>query len=118
MFEFKNKVDLRNKSTAIQPKVNYMVMDRVKEIEDWCNSEEHKRFNHLQTLIIKAYESIGIKLDTFAYGEMLTEEFTRDDYINDYAVFFKPEVFDKLKEWCKEYEILRKLESKVLYGVE
>lgn len=118
MFGFKNKVDLRNESTAIQPKVNYMASDRVKEINDWYNSYEHKRFKHLQTLIIKAYETVGIKADTIAYGEMLMEEFTRDDYINDFAVFFKPEVFDKLKEWCEEYEILRKLEFKFIYGEE
>lgn len=114
MFGFKNKVDLRQEATTkVNDNAHHITPA---EIEAWCASEEHKRFVHLETLIIKAYGTIGITADTLC--GVLSDEFTRADLIQDFAVFFDSKVFDKLKDWCKEYEILRKLHSKVFFGEE
>lgn len=79
---------------------------------DWLNTDNGKRISHLQTLIIKTYESINIKADLM--GIRLDESFTREDYLEDFKLFFKPEIFSKLREWCKEYEMLRAEEIKLL----
>ena len=81
-------------------------------IYDWCESNECQRLNHLETLIIKTYESINIKADKLIIR--LDDNFTREDYVEDFRVFFKPEVFNKLKEWCKEYEMLAKKEQEIM----
>lgn len=81
-------------------------------IQEWYNTEEYKRLRYLATLITDTYGTVNIKLDKVA----LDEQHTRADYLEDYKVFFKPEVFDKLKDWCREYEALCKIEAKVLYG--
>lgn len=88
------------------------IMDKHKEYFEWQESEEHKRYEHLQTLIIKTYESVNIKADL--YGTRIAEDFTREDYIEDFKVFFKTEVFKELREWCKEYELYREKERKLL----
>jgi len=85
--------------------------EKFKKIDDWNNSEDYKRLRHLQTLIIKTYESVSIKVDLM--DTRLDESFTREDYLEDFKVFFKPEIFDKLKDWCKEYEMLCEKEHKV-----
>lgn len=113
MFGFNNKDNLRQEAT---PKINYNARNRLDEINAWLDSEEHKRFVHLKTLIIKTYETVDIKVDII--GEEISEEFTRADLIQDFAVFFKPEVFDKLICWCEEYVIGKKLNNKALYGEE
>lgn len=79
---------------------------------DWIASEDNKLFNHLQTLIIKTYDTVNIKADLL--GLRLDESFTRGDYIEDFKMFFKPEVFDKLKDWCRQYELLREKEQKIM----
>lgn len=66
-----------------------------KEYYDWVASEEYKQFQHLQTLIIKMYEMVNIKADLL--GIRIDESFTRSDFIEDFKMFFKPEVFNKLK---------------------
>ena len=85
--------------------------NQFEKIHDWNNSEDCKRCIHLRTLIIKTYESVNIKADLI--GTRLNDSFTREDYIEDFKVFFKPEIFDKLKDWCKEYEMLCEKENKV-----
>ena len=85
--------------------------NQFEKIDDWNNSEVRKRLLHLRNLIIKTYESVNITADLI--GTRLDESFTREDYIEDFKVFFKPEIFDKLKDWCKEYEMLFKKENKV-----
>lgn len=79
--------------------------------QDWSNSEDGKRLKHLRTLITKTYESVNIKADF--EGARLDKNFTREDYLEDFKVFFKPEVFDKIKDWCKEYEMLCEKEDLV-----
>lgn len=79
---------------------------------DWLNTDNGKRISHLQTLIIKTYKSVNIEADLI--GIRIDESFTREDYLEDFKVFFKEEIFKKLREWCKEYEILRAEESKIL----
>ena len=85
--------------------------EQFKKIDAWNNSEDCKRLRHLQTLIIKTYESVNFKADLM--GTRLDESFTREDYLEDFKVFFKPEIFYKLKDWCKEYEMLCEKENKV-----
>lgn len=85
--------------------------NQFEKIDDWNNSEVRKRLLHLRNLIIKTYESVNITADLI--GTRLDESFTREDYIEDFKVFFKPEIFDKLKDWCKEYEMLCEKENKV-----
>lgn len=85
--------------------------EQFKIIDDWNNSEDCKRLRHLETLIIKTYESVNF--NAYLMGSRLDESFTREDYLEDFKVFFKPEIFDKLKEWCKEYEMLCEKENKV-----
>ena len=80
-------------------------------IQDWNNSEDCKRLNHLQTLIIKTYESVNIKTDLT--GIRIEDNFILENNLEDFQVFFKPEIFDKLKDWCKEYEMLCEKENKV-----
>lgn len=77
---------------------------------DWIESEDYKQLNHLQTLIIKAYETVGITADLD--GERLDRSFTRSDYMEDYRIFFKPEIFKELIDWCRNYELLREAECK------
>ena len=79
---------------------------------DWRESEDYKRFSHLETLIIKTYETVNIKAELM--GFRLNESFTRSDFIEDYKLFFKPEVFDKLKDWCSQYELLREKEQNIM----
>ena len=83
--------------------------DRVRSIQEaywnWRKSEEGKRIEHLQTLIMKTYETVNIK--TELCGHRLSETYISSDYLEDFRVFFKPEVFNKLSDWCKEYETLR-----------
>lgn len=86
--------------------------EQFKIIDDWKNSEDCKRLIHLRTLIIKTYELVNIK--AYLIGTRINESFTREDYIEDFKIFFKPEIFDKLKNWCKEYEMLCEKENKVL----
>lgn len=80
-------------------------------MQDWNNSDDCKRLRHLQTLIIKTYESVNIKADLL--GARLKESFTNENYIEDFKVFFNTEIFDKLKDWCKEYEMLSVKETQV-----
>lgn len=113
MFGFNNKVNKEREAKKEQNLIKAR-MNSYERLRKWLNSEEHKRFNHLQTLIIKAYETVGIKAERYEQGfGNLIECYTREDYLEDFKVFFKPEVFDKLKEWCKEYEFLRDKENKV-----
>ena len=86
--------------------------NKLKKCNEYYKSNEYKRLIHLETLIIKAYESVSIKADK--YTDRLNESFTREDYVEDFKVFFRPEVFNKLKEWCKEYEILREKEDEIM----
>lgn len=88
-----------------------------KKMFEWADSKERKRLLHLETLILKTYETVNIKADRYCggFGHIL-DNFTRVDYLEDYEVFFKPEVFDKLKDWCREYEALRKEEDKIFCG--
>lgn len=86
-----------------------------KEWYDWCDSEENKRFKHLETLIIKAYKTVNIEADLL--GRRLNKSFTREDYLEDFKIFFEPKIFDKLKEWCREYEMFRVKEQKLLDNV-
>lgn len=86
--------------------------DRYKEYFEWQESDDYKLFNHLQKLIIKTYKTVNIKADLL--GTRLDESLTRSDYIEDFKVFFKPEVFEKLKEWCRKYELLREHEQKIM----
>jgi hypothetical protein len=86
--------------------------NKQKQYWAWLGSEEGKRIYHLQTLIMKTYETVNIEAEI--YGRRLGEIYTSEDYLNDFQVFFKPEVFNKLKEWCKEYETLCKAEEKVI----
>lgn len=118
MFGFNYKDNLR-KELEQEQKACDKARSRLDEINEWYNSEDYTRYRHLKTLIAKTYETVGIKVDT--YGEIngeIDEEFTRADYIEDFAVFFDPKVFDKLKDWCKEYESLNKFNAKVMYGEE
>ena len=85
--------------------------NQFEKIDDWNNSEVRKRLLHLRNLIIKTYESVNITADLI--GTRLDESFTKEDYLEDFKVFFKPEIFDKLKDWCKEYEMLCEKENKV-----
>ena len=85
--------------------------EQFKIIDDWKNSEDCKRLRHLETLILKTYESVNFK--AYLMGTRLDESFTREDYLEDFKVFFKPEIFNKLKDWCKEYEMLCEKENKV-----
>ena len=85
--------------------------NQFEKIDDWNNSEVRKRLLHLRNLILKTYESVNIKADLI--GTRLDESFTREDYLEDFKVFFKPEIFNKLKDWCKEYEMLCEKENKV-----
>ena len=89
--------------------------NRQKPYWEWLGSEEGKRIEHLQTLIIKTYETVNIKAEICV--RRLDETYIREDYLNDFQVFFKPEVFNKLKEWCKEYEALCDKESKILVNL-
>ena len=93
--------------------------DRVRSIQeaywDWRKSEEGKRIEHLQNLIMKTYETVNIK--TELCGHRLSETYISSDYLEDYKVFFKPVVFNKLSEWCKEYEELCDKESKILVNL-
>lgn len=41
MFGFKNKFDLRNESTEIQPKVNYNARNRLDEINEWYDKKDY-----------------------------------------------------------------------------
>ena len=111
MFGFKNNDDFRKEPTT---KVNDNARSSLDEINEWYASADYKRYLHLKTLIEKTYETVGINADTLGRYD----DFTREDYLEDYAIFFDPKVFDKLKDWCKEFEILNKLNNKVLYGEE
>lgn len=91
------------------------VNDKYKAYYDWLGSEDGNRIVHLQTLIIKTYETVNIKAEICV--RRLNESFTREDYLEDFKVFFKPEVFKKLREWCKEYEALCKDEEKLISGI-
>ena len=84
---------------------------QVEEYYKWCSTKEYSRLLHLETLIEKAYESVNIKTTKF---RRLYFTFTKEDCIADYEVFFRPEVFNKLKEWCKEYRDLCKKEDELL----
>lgn len=119
MFGFNNKVNNKvNKEREARKERNALEAQQSKfEIwSKWCNSEEHKLMYHLKTLIIKTYATVGIKADII--GERISDEFTRADLIEDFAIFFDPKVFDKLKDWCREYEALCKEEDKFLDGEE
>ena len=110
MFGFNNKdtsSDYDKLSNAYKTCVS-----RQQRYWDWIGSEEGKRIYHLQTLIMKTYETVNIKAEIC--GRRLGEIYINEDYLNDFQVFFKPEVFNKLKEWCKEYETLCKEEEKVV----
>lgn len=112
MFEFKNKKEAtlsENDEMTLEYKT---MLDKRKPYWDWLGSEEGKRIYHLQTLIMKTYETVNIKAEISV--RRLGEIYTSEDYLNDFQVFFKPEVFNKLKEWCKEYETLRAKEIKIL----
>jgi len=113
MFGFNNKV---NKEREARKERNALEAQQRKfEIwRKWCNSEEHKRMYHLKTLIIKTYGTVNIKMDN--EYDRLDESFTRADLIEDFAIFFDPKVFDKLKDWCREYEALCKEEDKFIEG--
>ena len=82
-------------------------------IKEWNNSKDYKRLYHLQTLIIKTYESVNIKAELEDPRRRIDENFTRDDYLEDFKVFFNPEIFNKLKDWCKEYEMLCEKENQL-----
>lgn len=82
---------------------------------DWIETEDYKQLNHLQTLIIKAYGTVGITADLL--GTRLDRSFTRSDYLEDFKVFFTPEVFKELRNWCRNYELLREAECKAT-GIE
>ena len=112
MFGFNKKNNDNDNFYSDCDRLQKALYDKHKEYFDWQGSVECKRFNHLQTLIIKTYESINIKADLI--GTRLDESFTREDYLEDFKVFFKPEIFSKLREWCKEYEMLRAEEIKLL----
>lgn len=88
------------------------IRDRYKEYYDWIESNEGKCLQHLETLIIKAYESVNIKADKLI--RRLDDSYTGGYNVEDFRVFFKPEVFNKLKEWCKEYERLVQKECVLL----
>ena len=107
MFGFKNKNN-HDYWNNLYKEAN----DKYQAYYDWTGSEECNRMHHLQNLIIKTYETVNIKADIL--GRRLNESFTREDYLEDFKVFFKPEVFNKLREWCKEYEILRNKEVKLI----
>lgn len=111
MFGFNNKVKKEREAKKEQSYLSEFnrIRELNKKYEEWQLSDEYKRFNQLQTLIIKAYESVNIEADLL--GVRIDEIFTREDYLEDFKVFFRPEVFNKLKEWCKEYEILREKEN-------
>lgn len=111
MFEFNNKV---NKEREVRKERNALKaqQSRFEKWCKWCNSEEHKRMYHLKTLIIKTYGTVNIKMDN--EYDRLDESFTRADYVEDFAIFFDPKVFDKLKDWCREYEILREKEDEII----
>ena len=111
MFGFNNKV---NKEREARKERNALEAQQRKfeKYWKWNHSEEYKRMLHLKTLIIKAYGTVGINVDIF--DEVLSYEFTREDYVEDFKVFFRPEVFNKLQEWCKEYEILREKKDEIL----
>ena len=111
MFGFKNNDDLRKEPT---PKVNYNARSRTDELNEWFASADYKRYIRLKNLIEMTYATVGISADTLGRYD----DFTRADYLEDYSIFFDPKVFDKLKDWCKEFEILNKLNNKVLYGEE
>lgn len=102
-----------NNNTQINEETIYKATrDTYKEYYDWIESNEGHRLYHLETLIIKTYESVNIEADKSI--RRLDDSFTREDYVEDFKVFFKPEVFNKLKEWCKEYEILVQKECEIL----
>lgn len=96
-------------------KLRKVYMERNKPYFDWIETDDYKLLNHLQTLISKTYETVNIKVDLI--GIRLDRSFTRVDYVEDFNVFFKPEVFSKLREWCKDYETLCEAESKAT-GIE
>jgi hypothetical protein len=103
MFGFKKKATLsENDEMTLAYKT---MMAKRKPLFDWIESEDYKRFAHLQTLILKTFETVKIKIDLS--GSRIDPSYTRDDFLEDFRVFFKPEVFNKLSDWCKEYEILR-----------
>lgn len=106
MFGFKKKVTMsENDEMTLAYKT---MVDKRKPWFDWMESEDFKRLNHLQTLILKTFETVNIKIDLS--GARIDPSYTREDFIEDFRVFFKPEVFNKLSDWCKEYEILRNKE--------
>lgn len=111
MFGFNNKV---NKEREARKERNALEAQhsRFEIWSKWCNSEEHKLMSHLKTLIIKTYATVGIKADII--GERISDEFIRADCLKDFAIFFDPKVFYKLKDWCREYEALCKEEDKII----
>lgn len=105
-FKKKKKVTLsENDEMTLEYK---KIMAKRKPWFDWIESEDYKRFAHLQTLILKTFETVKIKIELS--GSRIDPSYTRDDFLEDFRVFFKPEVFNKLSDWCKEYEILRNKE--------
>ena len=84
---------------------------QMEEYLKWQASKEYNRLSQLETLIEKAYESVNIKPTKF---RRLFYNFTREDCLADFEVFFRPEVYNKLKEWCKEYRVLCKKENELL----
>jgi len=127
MFGFNNKVNKEREANK-EREVNKEIEDikernaleakqrKFKKYWEWRDSEEFKRMSHLKTLIVNAYGTVNINMDN-EYGR-LDESFTRADLIEDFAIFFDPKVFDKLKDWCREYEALCKEEDKVIEEVE
>lgn len=83
------------------------IIEANKPYFDWIETEDYKRLKHLETLIIKTYETVNIKFGD-VYDDVIDETFTGSGYVEDFEIFFKPEIFNKLKEWCREYEMLLK----------
>ncbi len=111
MFGFNNEAKKKREEREARKERNALKAQqlRYEKYWEWRNSEEYKRMNHLKTLIITAYETVNIKIND-GYNQ-IDESFTRADYLEDFKVFFKPEVFDKLKGWCEEYITLCKKED-------
>lgn len=108
MFGFKKKKKATLSENDEMTLAYKTIMNKRKPWFDWIESEDYKRFAHLQTLILKTFETVKIKIELS--GSRIDPSYTRDDFLEDFRVFFKPEVFNKLSEWCKEYEILRNKE--------
>ena len=112
MFGFKKKKEAKLSENDEMTLAYRTTMNKNKPWFDWIESEDCSRFGHLQTLILKTFETVNIKIDLC--GTRIDPSYTRDDFLEDFRVFFKPEVFNKLSDWCKEYEILRTKEISIL----